>query len=213
MAKIRRNATLPAASTQCLCDESYVITAVVLPVKLLNFKAASSGGRVNIIWKVADESAGVKYEIQRGADGISFESIKEINVLLPANGEYSFTDNQLPATGNKLFYRLKITEPNGNIKFSEINVINVNDIPHGLSISPNSSSGSIKAKFYSPLNEAVHIMLYNSEGRKVKEWNKGVIKGINSIILDGLDSLADGMYIIKIESINNHLQQKFYMLK
>jgi hypothetical protein len=213
MAKIRRNATLPSASAQCLCDESYVITAVVLPVKLLNFKAASSAGRVNIIWKVADESAGVKYEILRGADGIIFESIKEINVMQPANGDYSFTDNQVPANSNKLFYRLKITEPNGNIKFSEINVINVNDVPHGLSISPNPASASVKVKFYSPVNEAVHIMLYNAEGRRVKEWNKGILKGVNSIILDGLDSLADGMYIIQIESVNIHLQQKFYMLK
>ncbi len=213
MAKIRRNATLPAPAAQCLCDESYVITAVVLPVKLLNFKAASSAGRVNIIWKVADESAGIKYEIERGTDGITFEPIKEINVMLPANGDYAIIDNQLPSNSNKLFYRLKITEPNGNIKFSDINSINVNDIAHGLTISLNAANASVKAKFYSPLNEAVHIILYNSEGRKIKEWNKSVIKGINSIILDGLDALADGMYIIQIEGNNIHLQQKIYMLK
>jgi hypothetical protein len=214
MAKINFKTIVPSSVSQCLCDESLVITAVVLPVKLISFKADPSSARNTINWKTADESVGVKYEIQRSTDGVTFEPIREVNVTIVGSGDYSITDNQLPVFTNKLFYRLKITEISGNIKYSELAVVNKNNTNlQSLSIMPNPASASIRVQFYASSNEPVHIMIYNSEGRKVKEWNKDVIKGMNSIILDGLDTMADGMYIMQVENKNIHLQQKLYILK
>jgi hypothetical protein len=211
MAKINFKTIVPSSVSQCLCDESLVITAVVLPVKLISFKADPSSARNTINWKTADESVGIKYEIQRSTDGVTFEPIREVNVTIVGSGDYSITDNQLPVFTNKLFYRLKITEVSGNIKYSELAVVNKNNTNlQSLSIMPNPASASIRVQFYASSNEPVHIMIYNSEGRKVKEWNKDVIKGMNSIILDGLDTMADGMYIMQVENKNIHLQQKLY---
>jgi hypothetical protein len=214
MAKINFKTTLPSTISQCLCEENYVITAIVLPVKLISFKVSASNTRNTISWKTGDESTGIKYYVLRSTDGINFEPVKTINVTLVGNGEYDFTDNQLPLNSNKLFYRLQITETTGAVKYSEIAVVNRgNTQQQGLSIMPNPANSSIRAQFYSPAGGAVHIMIYNSEGRKVKEWNKDVVKGVNAIVLDGLDTMADGMYIMQVENKGIYLQQKLYMLK
>ncbi len=214
MAKINFKTTLPSTISQCLCEENYVITAIVLPVKLISFKVAASNTRNTISWKTGDESTGIKYDVLRSTDGINFEPVKTINVTLVGNGEYDFTDNLLPLNSNKLFYRLQITETTGAVKYSEIAVVNRgNTQQQGLSIMPSPASSSIRAQFYSPAGGAVHIMIYNSEGRKVKEWNKDVVKGVNAIVLDGLDTMADGMYIMQVENKGIYLQQKLYMLK
>jgi hypothetical protein len=213
MARINYTTISPSIISQCLCEESFVITAVVLPVKLISFKAVPSNNRITVNWKVGDESPGIKYEVQRSVDGITYESIKQIDVTFVGNGDYTFTDERLPGYTNKLFYRLQITEASGSLKYSEIAVVNKNDIPQGLSIMPNPASASVRVKFYSPANEEVRIVVYNSEGRKVKEWNKDVVKGINSIVLDGLDVMSDGMYIMQVENKSIKLQQKLYILK
>jgi Secretion system C-terminal sorting domain len=214
MARINFKTILPATTSQCLCDESLAITAIVLPVKLISFKVEPSSTRNTVNWKTADESVGIKYEIQRSTDGINFDQIKEVDVTLVGSGDYSVTDNQLPVFTSKLFYRLKITEVGGNIKYSELVSVNKSNAnPQGLSIAPNPASASIRAQFYSPANGSLQIIIYNSEGKRVKEWTKSVVKGVNSIVLDGLDSMADGMYIMQVENKDIHLQQKLYILK
>ena len=65
------------------------------------------------------------------------------------------------------------------------------------------------------LDSVKHLDIVRSQAafEIIKEWSKDVIKGTNSIILDGIDTISDGMYIMQVENKNIYLQQKLYMLK
>ncbi len=214
MAKIRRKAALPVANTQCLCDESYAINAIVLPVKLISFKAVSANNYNTISWKTANETAGINYEIQRSRDALMFETIKEIPVLQAGgNGEYIFNDNDIPLSGNKIFYRLQITEANGKLSYSEVVAIYKSDFLKQLTVTPNPAKSSIHAQFYSPASEPVRIMIFDFGNKKVKEWNTIAVKGMNSIVLDDFGEIANGAYILKVAGNDINLHLKLYFLK
>ncbi len=209
---IRKTVTTPSASTQCICAEPAAITATVLPVKLLNFDATYKNNKVELIWNTQNETGGVSYFIERSFDGIRFEIINQINADGTSFGNYTLEDNRLPISTNKLYYRLKITEPSGIITYSKVIIINKQNNYTELVVTPKLAQQFIKVSFNAPANQSVEIVLLNTEGKIIKQWTKAVLTGYNSLQLDNVNALASGVYIVKIRGKSIDLQQKFYLL-
>jgi hypothetical protein len=99
-----------------LMDLSYNATLCgsgTLPVKLISFTAGRSNQSVLLSWKTASEEGFDHFEIERSADGRSFQKIATIHAA-GAGYPYQHID-QVPLTGQN-FYRLKMVDQDG--KFS-----------------------------------------------------------------------------------------------
>jgi hypothetical protein len=209
---IRRKVVLPTSKAQCLCAENWVINAQVLAVTLIDFSAAPALAKNEIKWKVANENTGVTYQIQRSVDKTTFTNLTEVKVNRINNGEYTFTDNLQGVEGaSKLYYRLQIINTDGNVSYSEIKLVSNVSSKGKLVVSPNPAQSTLQLSFTAVKNETVKITLFDTNNKKVKQWDRLITKGVNKILLYELDKYAGGAYIININSDTIDLNQNVFL--
>jgi hypothetical protein len=176
-----------------------------LPVKLNDFKVIQKNpNEAAISWTIEGPvSKNTLFEIQRSTDNIHFTTIAS----LPGNEtsrQYNITDKGLPQ--GIIYYRLKITEPDGNTAFSRIVSLNNSTTgPGNVSLSPSVISSGTKLVFFAPDAEQVKIQVADITG---KIWMSKLIHtsaGNNHLSLN-LFHLPAGLYILKIYSSGNRFE-------
>lgn len=167
---------------------------IVLPVKLLDFYGQKETQRNILHWKVSDDVAVQRFDLERSADGTHFNSIGTVAGSTAAGFLYLFIDNNPLATIN--FYRLRITERSNVVSYSRVIVIR--DASSSLtSIYPNPATTSVTLSYYAATAAITTITLYQDDGKIVKTITQLLARGANYITLD-LSSLVPGLYFIQI---------------
>lgn len=96
-----------------------------LPITLEYFRGSKQAGKHLLNWKASCTGNTVKFEIQRSADAVSFVGINLINTTAArCNQPFDYTD-ATPLIGNN-YYRLKVTEDDGKIYYSNIILLQTN---------------------------------------------------------------------------------------
>ncbi|MGL5889163.1 MAG: hypothetical protein ACRC3B_04725 [Bacteroidia bacterium] len=99
--------------------------ATILPVELTSFTVELSNKKPLLRWETASEKDNARFEIERSADGNSYEKIGIVN----GNGttsqphSYSFYDVSAPAGFS--YYRFKQIDYNGSYTYSPLRAIEV----------------------------------------------------------------------------------------
>lgn len=172
----------------------FLNSASSLPLNLLKFTGKNTNGKNVITWETSDESNLSNFEIERSIDGLKFKKIGEqIPNNTKENSKYEFIDGDL-FDQNVQYYRLKIIESNGSIKFSKILAITNTD-PNKVRISPNPFNGNTTLnieKNSGYLNSTAIIL--NSLGQKVKQFK---IKSTSENI--DLNMLPKSIYFLKLK--------------
>jgi hypothetical protein len=88
---------------------------------------------IDVNWQVYSEIGVKSYSIQRSTDGIHFITIGKLDATNADN--YTYPDNQ-PASGNN-YYRLLITDKDGSIKYSNVDLVNLNSTATTVNFYPN----------------------------------------------------------------------------
>jgi hypothetical protein len=166
---------------------------VVLPVKLENFTAEPQGNYVKLDWKVSEEVNVSNYTVEFGTDGREFYKIGSVAA---ANlGSYSVIHNN-PVYGLN-YYRLKTTDKDGKVSYSEIRRINMNKALGGLvKIYPNPASYEIKiAGTPAMVNRPAVIRIIAIDGRVVLQQRITKLNQVETIDVSGL---VNGRYLVHI---------------
>ena len=112
-------------------------STIILPVKMVDFKAYPQGDKVMTEWKSLVEINVDHYEVERSVDGIRFGKLYSMPAKNNGNPvQYSWPDAN-PEMGNN-FYRIKAVDRDGSVTYT--NVINVpfgNQNKPGFTIYPN----------------------------------------------------------------------------
>jgi hypothetical protein len=95
---------------------------VVLPVNFKSFIAIIESGRVNLEWVTENEMNHNYFEIERKTNSVDFYSIGRVSAK--NNNTYSFIDRDV---NGKVYYRLKQIDFDGNINYSKIVMVTLND--------------------------------------------------------------------------------------
>lgn len=147
-------ASSPTSPAQCIdCKRTVCVTvtqaeidncASALPVVLNSFKATASDGMAFLQWTTESEQNSAYFFIERSEDGIQFETIG--NVEAAGNSStaliYGFIDEQpLP---NLNYYRLRMTDINGNVRFSS--VVTVQFKENRPEVVPNPTNGHFEVR-------------------------------------------------------------------
>ncbi len=111
------------------------VTAAPLPVKLLSFSADRRGADGLLTWAATNEVSADYYGIEHSTDGKTFSAIGKVATR---NGEaktrYSYT-HTAPGTGTH-YYRLKLTDRNGDFTYSETRILNIGKDAAGILLYP-----------------------------------------------------------------------------
>jgi hypothetical protein len=131
-----------------------------LPVTLISFAIrAETCSNIIVNWKVSDAVNFSRFELEKSADGTSFQAIGVIS-FDPATSEYSYPDN-IQATGN-YFYRLKMIDNDGRYKYSSIAMVRSNCADKTIVLFPNPARGIVTI---SGLQKGELIQLYGTNGQ------------------------------------------------
>lgn len=114
---------------------------LTLPVELVNFDVTQLDDNVLLEWETVSELNNDYFEIQRGIDGVDFESIDLIDGAGNSTRTigYQFEDIE-PILGDS-YYRLKQVDFDGKTSFSQIERVNFSG--SGATIFPNPTTGLV----------------------------------------------------------------------
>jgi len=183
----------------------------LLAMESLSGSAVSDNGNITISWHVITEMDIQAYTVERSYDGVVFAAISTVPPKVPVNntGDYSYTDDQAGDRGGSIYYRIKATDIDGRYLFSNIIPVDlsVRDLAT-MRVTPNPVAGSATLSFRSDHNAGVSIRLIDITGNAV--WNRQYQagQGINTLQLEDLGQLPNGIYILQLYNGGNYEKVK-----
>jgi hypothetical protein len=218
----------PTARTNFSSD--YVITANItsfssfyfaaslstLPLDLLTFTGQlQNNNSVLLNWKTENEINTSHFVIERSADGIRFNGIGNVT----ANGRnntggsfsYAFTDNDaINQSSQRLYYRLKMVDIDGNLKYSNIISVLFPLITGKLSIAPNPVRSTVKVSIAAETDGRVQWNLTDNVGRVILKGSENVKKGAGNSFTINMNRLSAGAYNLSVTGagINQNIKMQ-----
>ncbi len=163
----------------------------VLPVGLLEFKAAKRNNSVELSWTTTSEQNNSGFEIQRSVDGINFTKTGWVNGAGNSSTlqHYYFTD-AMPAKG-KNFYRLNQIDFDGRNKLSDIRKVNF-EATVDFTVYPNPVITTAQVQ----LNEnAAVIRLLDISGKEL--WHKEKNRAGGTVTIP-MQYFSSGIYLLQV---------------
>jgi len=165
-----------------------------LPVTLKNWKVSVESTVVKLNWNTAFEDPGTSFEIQRSANGTTFQTVARINGT-GHDANYSWTDvSPLPG---KSFYRLKIIEV---AKLSYSLIIPIINDKRQLISSFYVDGSQIHLQFNGDRSQVVFLSIIGYSGAVIKQQT--VDTHSNPRVTIPISDLSSGNYILQIRTSN-----------
>jgi hypothetical protein len=183
---------------------AYTINWLIpLPIKLESFTAAPQGNSVILNWVVSEETNTATYEIEFSVNAVSFTSIG--NVVASNRRNYSMLHTT--PVGGINFYRLKTTDKDGKVSYSEIRKVNFGK-GIVLSVYPNPATDVLNITVTGAMvNKPAVIRIITIDGKVLLQKQ---IKALSQTEAIDVSRLTSGKYIIRIvtnkEVINKTIQ-------
>ena len=185
----------PAVTIDINGFEAYRNAAIntPLPVTFISFKAEINGDVVLVKWATASEENNAGFEVERSADGKTFEKIGQVTGKGTSSqtNVYSFTDKYpLP---NVSYYRLRQIDENGDFSFSSVSAVRFT-----------SAAATLTASVYpNPAKDWVTIQLNEKSEATISVINvNGQIvlsqKSTQEMVKLNLGNLPAGTYVVQV---------------
>lgn len=196
-----------------------------LPVELTSFNASESGKSILLNWRTASEINNYGFEIERSLTSpYNWQKIG----FVPAHGnsnsikEYSFSDDpgNIDPSGDKIYYRLKQIDTDGNYKYYDVISISKQLTKNYVLYqnSPNPFNPETAIRFGLPEQSFVTIKVYDITGREVAVLlNEEKPGGSHIVYWNGRDKsgklAASGVYMYCITAGDFVMSRKMNLLK
>jgi len=175
-----------------------------LPVTFIDFTATVINKKVLLQWSTAQEFNSARFEVERNADGISYEKIGSVAAAgnSSTRRDYSFTDNS--ALNGKYFYRLRQVDIDGRSVYSKVVSIDIKTIDL-FTLMGNPVKSQLRISINKEVQQEFTISLFDMSGKLMK---KQTMKNHNIVTVD-VSQLNAGVYIIQLVAGNNSSRIKF----
>lgn len=142
--------------------------ATALPVTMTNVKAYQKDEGIQVNWTAEAEMNIERYEVEKSVDGQNFE--KATGVTAKGNNaaaqNYSWFDENANTGSN--FYRIKVIEKSGAIKYTQVVKVNIAWGNSSLTVFPNPIKGNlIKVQLNNMEKGRYSAVLYNTLGQRL----------------------------------------------
>ncbi len=184
--------------------------ATTLPVTMRSFNGTVVENDVFLKWQTASESNNDHFELERSADGKSWEfiaSIKGHGTSAIAH-DYDFDDEGVfePGIYSNLYYLLKQVDYDGKfILIPPIHVIKQKQEPFNFTLAPNPAEGNFVISINSNANN-VRMQVQDLQGQVVYE--RSVDNGEVHVEMPGLQA---GVYFVTLFNGSEKVSQKLVM--
>ncbi|MEI9945663.1 MAG: M14 family zinc carboxypeptidase [Chitinophagaceae bacterium] len=185
--------------------EVYKNGSSTLPVTFTSIKAIAGKDDVKVIWQAQTNDQHDHFEIERSADGMSFNVIGKV---FTTGYDFSFTDiDPLPGVN---YYRVKGVDKDSKYDYTAIVSARLNRII-ALRIYPNPVQQQLQLTINSATASKYHFEIISPAGQVMWKSVKDVQQGVHTIELPA-ENLSAGMYLLKV-STNNEMILKESFIK
>jgi len=166
----------------------------ILPIDFfIACKAFKNNDTGIITWTIENSESVASFEVEKSVDNGAFRSIASVEAQ-SKKLEYSFDDKSLDAGSN--LYRIKTVLLDGKVKYSNtVAVIHNAKKVLVTSVSPNPVQSSTTVTISSPARLSMRFVLYDMQGKVVKQWQQSLAEGTNNMALQ-MDTFRTGIYIL-----------------
>jgi GEVED domain/Secretion system C-terminal sorting domain len=172
--------------------------SIALPIKVEYLRGTKQGNNHLLDWKVGCSSSPfANLSLEVSEDTRNFRNIYNTReTALRCQQPFSFVNTQ--SLAGMSYYRLKMTDDNGEIAYSNIvALLNKTKSFEFVSIAPNPvTDGSFKLNITSAEQKKMEIMISDIAGRVVSKRSLNLVAGFNIIDMN-VDNLAKGTYTIQ----------------
>ncbi len=172
-------------------------TSNPLPIILDYFTATKETGYNKLTWKVECTSSSSSFDVERSYDGSSFTAINTVNISSPTDCSVPFNYNDYNSAGAKVYYRIKMVDVDGNITYSNIELIlsdaNMLEL---MSIQPNPVRGDANLKVSASATQNIELSIMSIDGKELQRKIMQVQAGTSLINLS-TSMLSNGIYFVK----------------
>ncbi|HNQ68801.1 MAG TPA: T9SS type A sorting domain-containing protein [Bacteroidales bacterium] len=175
-----------------------------LPVELVEFSASCIDNSVKISWKTLSEVNNDYFTIEKSSNGKDFFEIHRTNGCGNCNQpiSYEYMDN----SDNNNFYRLKQTDFDGSVNYSEIIYANCTTSFYNEINCFTSNSGKLCIEFQIPNDNKYKLALFDSAGKLV--FNGEISDDFSSSYIFDISDLSSGIYYLNIYNNLNSISKK-----
>jgi trimeric autotransporter adhesin len=175
-------------------------TLITLPVNLVSFDGELQGESTLLDWQTSSEQQVSHFVIERSLNGTTFEDIGTVAATGNSSTaiDYSYTDFQAgkqPAV--VIYYRLRIVDIDGNIKYSDIINVSLASIAGKVVVTPNPTGRVAKVILTAANAGLAKWSIADNAGRVVLQGNGQVQEGNNTININ-VEKLAAGLYYLDV---------------
>ncbi len=185
---------------------------LTLPVELASFSAMLNTDKVDLKWTTASEKNVSHFSIEKSTDGINYSETGLVfaygNTSETIN--YSFPDKNINTTkAGVIYYRLRSVDIDGKSELSFVRSIRIGKKnEQGISILTYPNPVSTELRITIPANwqgKKVSYELFNKNGQVAM---KNIVGAGSQTETMNVNSLAPGLYIVKITCNSEIAQQK-----
>lgn len=171
-----------------------------VPVRLISLNAAFSNAvSTRVTWITELEGGTAYYDIERSNDGVHFVKAGRKNTTDPGVQRHTYVySDQVGEGAAVVYYRLRITDMDGNYSYSYIVAARKGKTSDHLTVYPNPFTDNIKLLLTSDNDDNATIHILSMDGRPLMTRNVSVRKGENIIVLNNLEQLAAGSYMVEV---------------
>jgi hypothetical protein len=174
----------------------YYCNAVVLQTTLTGFYAAKQNDEtIKLSWTTQNELPNRLYTVEKSSDGKNFsevDTIKSVDKNPSAN--YS-SDYPISSTDrNRIYFQLKIVDENGDVSYSEIRIVELDENKQSVSLFPNPSSNFVNLVFTNSIGN-LQTDIFAANGELIQ---RNYFTNTNSAHINFRNKLASGVYFIKV---------------
>ena len=185
---------------------------VLLPTATV-FRGWLNDHLTTLEWISTHETGNIRYIIERSdADQSHFHQVGIVygKGLEGESATYYFND-PVPVNG-QTYYRINIAE-NDLHSYSKIILLSATGIDFEIKSLVNPFSDAISFDLTAPNDDAIAFVLDDAFGRPVRREVQHVTQGLNTIRINGLGSLPQGLYILQIRYSDQTISKKIVKLK
>lgn len=176
--------------------------AIITPLSMVSYKVVLVNEKqVLNNWTTANEVNVSYFNIERSVNGKSFETIGKIEAKNKAENSYSFTDDKLTITNEKLtlYYRLKSVDNNGATTYSTIKTVTINNSQLTIHIFPNPAKNIVNIE----CANAKQLLVIDYLGRIVKQ-----LKVNSNKLVVNVNDLSKGIYSVQMLTANGKMMNQ-----
>jgi len=180
-----------------------------LPVTFLYTKVQPTAFGAKLLWATGTEINASHFEVERSADGKSWDKIATQNAAGNSNSrlQYEFADNDLPNSA-VIYYRLRQVDFDGKDMYSPVATLNTNGTMPELKVEffPNPAHDQLFIVAEGVIGEG-QIQIMNTLGQVVKE-EAIVASGTLTQTVD-VSKLQRGTYLLVVQQEGNKVVKRF----